>query len=174
MGLFYTASPKEMTDIRKKIFLEVGLPALEKQGFVRSPFLKEWFGWYPNMGYFYELCRLTEGSMLERVSVRIIRGDRWIQVCLNIFKLEPAVTSLEQLTDVDGLKFDLPPNSISKMRLRWNHKIKSYHTKRGLARRAERLEKIIASDLGDIDYFVKRWHEKHRVATTTWEGIPVE
>ncbi|MCD9017912.1 hypothetical protein [Parachryseolinea silvisoli] len=189
MGLFYTASPKEMTDIRKKIFLEAGLPALEKQGFVRSPFSTDWFGWYPNTGYSYQLCRLTEGSVLESVSVDIIRGDCWIQVHLNIFKLQPHIASLEQLANLDGLKFHLPPNSISSMRLRSddvvgppildyhymfrNHKIGSYYTKRGLARNGERLREIIGSDLADIDYFVKRWHQKHRVVATTWEGAPI-
>jgi len=96
---------------------------------------------------------------------------------------------MAQLKGVDGLQFALPPNSISDMRLRCddfkgppllnyhymfrNHKIKSYLTKSGLTRSANDLSKIIGSDLTDIDYFVKRWHDLHQPATTTWEGHPV-
>lgn len=189
MGLFYTASPKELLQIRNKIFLDVGVPTLQKQGFQKSPFSTAWFGKNENVGYSYELCRLSKSNELEMVSVHIVRGDRWIQISLNIFKLQPKLDSISQLLNIDGLQFHLPPNSISDMRLRIddikgppildynhmfrNHKIKSYYTKSGLRKRAEELAKMIESDMNNIDYFIKRWYEIHKPMTTTWEGIPV-
>lgn len=189
MGIFYTASPKELLEIRNKIFLEFGLPALQKNGFQKSPFSTAWFGKSKDIGYSYELCRLVEHDKLEMISVHIVRGDIWIQVSLNIFRIQPQPGSLKQLTNVDGLLFHLPPNSVSKMRLKSddvvgppilnyqfmfrNHKLKSYNSKTGLAKRAEQLGKIIESDLSNIDRFVKRWHEIHKPMETTWEGAPV-
>jgi hypothetical protein len=82
MGLFYKVSPKEMTDLRKKIFLEKGIPALNQQGFVRSPFSTSWYGYQQGIGYSYYLCRLTDNSTLETITVDIVRGDRWIQIKL--------------------------------------------------------------------------------------------
>jgi len=190
MGLFYTASPKELLQIRNKIFLDIGLPTLHKRGFQKSPFSTAWFGKSENVGYSYELCRLSTNAELEMISVHIIRGDRWIQISLNIFKLQPQVDSINQLLNIDGLQFHLPPNNTSDMRLRIddikgppildynhmfrNHKIKSYHTKSGLDKRAEELGKIIERDLSNIDHFVKRWHEIHKPMLTTWDGKPVK
>ncbi len=190
MGLFYTASPKELLQIRNKIFLDFGLPALQKNGFQKSPFSTAWFGKSENVGYSYELCRLVDRDKLEIISVHIVREDLWIQVSLNIFELQPHIDSLSQLANLDGLKFHLPPNSVSTMRLKsddikgppilnynfWfgQHKLGSYHTKAGLANRAEELGKIIESDLNNIDHFVKRWHEIHKPMLTTWEGAPVK
>jgi hypothetical protein len=187
MGLFYAASPKELLQIRNKIFLNFGLPALQKAGFQKSPF-NSWFG-KSDIGYTYELCRLSEKAELEIIIVHIVRGDRWIQISLNIFMPQPRLNSLQQLANVDGLKFHLPPNSVSNMRLRSddiagppilnynymfrNHKIKSYHTKAGLEKRSEELGKIIERDLNGIDNFVKRWHELHSAITTTWDGVPI-
>jgi hypothetical protein len=190
MGLFYTASPKELLQIRNKIFLDFGLSALQKNGFQKSPFSTAWFGKSENIGYSYELCRLADHDLLEIISVHIVRGESWIQVSLNIFKLQPHLDSLNQLTNLDGLKFNLPPNSVSAMRLKsddtkgppilnynfWfgNHKLGSYHTKAGLSKRAEELGKIIETDLSNIDSFVKRWHEIHQPLTTSWEGAPMK
>lgn len=189
MGLFYTASPKELLQLRNKIFLDFGVPALQKRGFKKSPFSTAWFGKSENVGYSYELCRLSAQAELEIINVQIVRGDHWIQISLNIFKLQPQIDSIDQLTNIDGLKFHLPPNSVSDMRLHVddikgppildynhmfrNHKIKSYHTRIGLEKRAEELGRIIESDLTNIDSFVKRWHEIHQPLTTTWEGTPV-
>jgi hypothetical protein len=189
MGLFYTASPKELLQIRNKIFLDFGLPVLQKKGFKKSPFSTAWFGKNPDIGYSYELCRISNGE-LEIISVHIVKGDVWIQISLNVFKIQPDLNSLEQLSNLDGLKFHLPPNSVSNMRLRSddiagppilnyhymfrNHKLKSYHTKAGLEKRSEELGKIIESDLNDIDNFIKRWHELHSPVATTWEGVPIK
>lgn len=189
MGLFYSASSKELLQIRNKIFLDFGLPAIQKKGFKKSPFSTAWFGKNEDIGYSYELCRLNAGDELEIISVHIVKGDVWIQISLNIFKIQPHIDSLEQLTKIDGLKFHLPPSSVSNMRLKSdditgppilnyhymfkNHKIRTYHTKAGLVKRAQELGKIIESDLSNIDYFIKRWHEIHKPIITSWEGAPI-
>lgn len=189
MALFYTASPKELLQIRNKIFLDVGLPALQKNGFEKSPFSTAWFGKNEDVGYSYELCRLVGLDTFEIISVHIVRRDIWIQIFLNIFKIQPHLDSINQLRNLDGLKFHLPPNSASSMRLKSddivgppilnrdymfrNHKLKAYYTKPGLAKRADELEKIIARDLNNIEYFIKRWNEIHKPMVTTWEGTPI-
>lgn len=186
MGLFYKVSPKEMTDLRKNIFLEKGIPALSQKGFVRSPFSTFWYGYQQGIGYSYYLCRLTDNSALETITVDIVRGDRWIQIKLNIFELSPAVTSIQQLTGIDALQYGLAPHTASEMRLRIDdrkrvpifdisnmyrhHKIYSYHTPKGLKRRASQLGNRIEKDLLNIDDFIKRWKEKYKINKTNWEG----
>jgi len=190
MSLFYTASEKELLQIRNKIFLDSALPALQKNGYQRSPFSGSSFGWHPSMGYIYELCRLSGDNELETISVEIIKRDRWIQVYLNIFRLEAPLDSLDQLNNTDGKQFSLPPNSISRMRLKSddirgpsilsydymfkNHNLRSYYTKAGLARRAQQLERIISDDLNNIDRYVQRWHEIHKPLVTNWQGVSVK
>lgn len=189
MSLFYKATTKEITSLRNNIFIEKGIPALNQKGFVRSPFSTAWYGRDEHAGFTYELCRLNNNSALEIITVYIIRGDRWIQIKLNIFELSPAVTSIEQLIDLDGLQFCLPPNSISEMRLRIddrkrapifdlsnmykNHKIYSYYTKKGLKQRVNGLGNRIEKDLLNIDEFVTRWHEIYKINKTNREGQPM-
>lgn len=186
MGLFYKATPKEITSLRNNIFIEKGIPALNQKGFVRSPFSTAWYGRDEHAGFTYELCRLNANSALEIITVYINRGDRWIQIILNIFELHPAVTSIEQLTGVDGLQYCLPPNSISEMRLRTddrkrapifdlgnmynNHKIYSYYTQKGLKQRVNELGSRIEKDLLNIDQFIARWHELYMPNKTNWKG----
>ncbi|UCS92409.1 hypothetical protein KZP23_17130 [Echinicola marina] len=186
MGLFYKVCEKELLLIRDRIFLDKCLPALKKNGFGKSPFSTAWFG-KNNLGDFtYELCRVRKGSILEIFVTHISKGDQWIKVFLNIFKLSPDLRSLEQLQGVDGLQYHLPPNSLTKMRLRSDdikgmplldyhfmfggHKIRSYHTKTGYDRQIRELSKRIEKDLGNIDFFVDRWHELHELNLTDWEG----
>lgn len=188
MGLFYKVSEKELLLIRDRIFLDKCLPALKKNGFGKSPFSTAWFG-KNNLGDFtYELCRVRKGSILEIVVTHISKGDQWIKVFLNIFKLSPDLKSIEQLQGVDGLQYHLPPNSLTKMRLRSDdikgmplldyhfmfggHKIRSYHTKTGYDRQIRELSKRIEKDLDNIDFFVERWHELHELNLTDWEGNP--
>ena len=189
MGLFYRASQRELLDIRNKIFIDFGVPALKQQGFDKSPFSTAWFGKNADIGYLYELCRLTNGNCLEMISVRIVKGDLAIQIFLNIFEIQPSLESLTQLAGIDGLKFHVPPNSISAMRLKSDdikgppilsynymfkgHKIKTYYTKIGLKKRASELALIIEADLVNIDYYVKRWHEIHNPMLTSWNGDPI-
>jgi hypothetical protein len=189
MGLFYKAKPKELVSLRNDIFIAKGIPALTQKGFVRSPFSTSCYGRDQQIGFIYNLCRLNDHSELETITVYIVRGDRWIQIHLNIFELTPTVTSIEKLTGRDGLQYELPPNSISKMRLRMdevkgvplfdlnfmfrNHKIYSYYTQKGLKRRVNQLGSRIENDLLNIEHFIKRWHELYKPNKTNWEGQPI-
>ncbi len=118
MGIIYKVSAKELLDIRNKIVLETAIPSLSKSGFQKTPFSSSWFGRNNLKDFTYELCRLRSDSILEIIEIHISRGDRWIQVFLNIFELKPLVKSLDQLDGADALHYKLPPNSITKMRLR--------------------------------------------------------
>ena len=181
---------KELLEIRNKIFIEKGIPALESNGFLASPFSTARKG-RNNLGdYTYELCRLSEGSQLEEILTHICRGDRWIQIHLNIFKLFPEIRSIEQLKNVGGLNYHLPPNSITRMRLHSDdirgiplfnshfmfggHKLKSFSTEAGLEKRIKKLGSLIDKDLTNIDSFVKRWFELHQPAIVDWEGNRLE
>lgn len=186
MGLLYKISEKEFLEIRNKIFLKSGIPSLQKNGFEKSPFSTAWFG-KNNMGdYTYELCRVSEGSQLEIIVTHISKGDSWIKIFLNIFELYPEIKSIEQLNGVDGLQYHLPPNSLTKMRLRIDdikgvplfnydfmfggHKLKSFKTESGLNKRIEELSSLIKEDLTNIDSFVKRWFKLHQLNVTDWKG----
>ena len=186
MGLFYKVSDKELLKIRNEVFVEKGIPALEKNGFQKSPFPNSWFGKDDYGDYSYEFCRLSGKSILEIIIIDIVKGDNWIKVFLNIFELEPELDSLDFLAKIDGIQFDLPPNSRSKMRLREDdykgiplfkfvhHKIGAYNSSGSLEKRAKQLGNLIGKDLTNIDSFVKRWHEIHQPLVTTWEGHPVK
>ena len=166
MALFYKASSKEMLEARMKIFLEKGMLPLKEHGFLKSPFLGPWFGRDELGGYSYELCRLASHSNLELITIDISKGDRWIKIFLNIFILKPVVEKIEQLNRIDGIQFQLPPNSLTNMRLRIDdvsipplfnlfgaqHKIGSYLNKGAFDTRIEELGKLIHQDLKNIDY----------------------
>ncbi len=189
MSLFYQATQKEILKIRNTIIKNTGIPILEEKGFKRSPFSTSWYGKDDLHGFTYNLCRLTDDSTLQDLEIQIVRGDNWIRIILNIFKLQPHVQSLDQLQGVDGLQFKLPPNSMTEMRLRSDdikgppifslgymagHKLRSFYTRRGLAKSIENLTRNIATDLNDIDRFVVRWHELHQPLTTNWTGHQIK
>lgn len=50
------------------------------------------------------------------------------------------------------------------------HKIGSYYTESGYEAALAKLKKLIKSDMGNINDFVKRWHELHKPNVTDWEG----
>ena len=178
---------KEVMDIRKGIVLNKGIPVLLQNGFEKSPYSGVDFGWKPSLGYFYELCRIRENSILERVRIDIVKGDRWIKVWLNAFELVPAVTKLGELKGVDGIKFKLPPCSSSEMRIHiddrkgipifdiehWKsaHKLKKSFTHNGLSKSILSLSENIEYDLKNIDLFFKKWYELYTLSRTTWNGI---
>ncbi len=186
MGLFYKLSSKKLLEIRNEMFVKFGIPILKRRGFEEMPFQAPWFG-RNNLGdYTYELCRLNERQHLEIITTEISKGDLWIKIFLNIFELKPELNSLEQLKGLPIIQFYLPPNSLTEMRLRIHgikviplfntvkHKIKSFYTKRGLERRVKNLQRLIESDLNDIDSFIKRWYELHKPMVTNWEGKKID
>ncbi len=180
MSLFYKATDKELLELRNKTFVKRGMPALEKNGFRKSPFSGSWFGRDSLHGYTYEFCRIAKKSRLDIVTVNIIRGEKWVQLYLNVFQLQPDIDSMEQLEGIDGIQFKLPPNSVSKMRLAPpkglffyklpQHKVKAYASEKGLKERLEQLGDLIEYDLLNIDSFVERWLQEYTPLLTTWDG----
>lgn len=188
MGLFYKVSDKEMLNIRNKIFLEKGLPSLNKNGFEKNPFSSCRYGRNNLNDFDYVLCRLT-GYYLELVLIYIARGDSWIKIKLNILELYPPITSLKELGKSPGIKYWIPPASLTTMRLRsddykWipvitpcffkEHKIGSYNSKYGLNRQIRKLGELIEKDMTNIDSFVSRWHELHIPSKVDWDGNVIE
>lgn len=187
MGMFYNVSEKQLLTDRNNLIKESGIPSLIKNGFIKSPFLGIWFGEYDSniKGFSYELCRLNN-HFLEIIDFSVLKGEPWIKIDLNIFGLEPLPNQIEELTGKDGINFHLPPNSITKMRLRSaddykgpplfymmflpEHKILSYYTKSGYKAKLSMLKKLIKLDMENIDDFVKRWHELHKPNITDWNG----
>jgi len=182
MSLFYDVSRKELLDIRNEIFVSTGIPVLEKNGFVKSPFKSIHWGRNNLKDFSYDLCRVNEYSQLEKITAHISRGDRWIKVSLNSFELRPEIKSLDQLVGKDGMKFYLPPNSLTEMRLRtddsiplfnnhfYDHKLKPFYTKWGYEKSVSGLTERIKRDLSNINYFFNFWHTLHKPLVTDWEG----
>lgn len=182
MGLFYKVSPKQLLEIRNEIFVKNGVPALERNGFQKSPFAVDWFG-RNNLGdYTYVLYRLSAQGHLETVTTHICRGDLWIQIYLNVFEVRPMLKSLEQLIPIEGLQYHLPPNTLTRMRLRSDdfkgiplfntvhHKISTFFTKGGYQRSIRQLSKLIENDLININHSINKWHKLHKPLITTWDG----
>lgn len=184
MPLFYQVSDKEMVQARNGLFRERGIPALQQQHFVPTPFSSSWFGRDNLGGYTYEFCRIAPGSHLEMVQVHISKGDRWVKCFLNIFLLQPPLVSVEALRQEDGMPFHLPPHSRSEMRLRiddiktiplfnlWGkqHKVGAYFSQRGFDNQCAALGELLHRDLNDINRFVTRWHELHQPLVVKWNG----
>lgn len=191
MEIFYKVSDKQLLKDRNDLFKEVGVPALEKNGYIKSPFKTSWFGEYDRniSGYSYELCRLINQNHLQIITVSVVKGDKWIKIYLNIFELHKKLNSISELEGYDGIKFHLPPNNLTKMRLRSDdykgpplfymlflpeHKIGGYKTQSGFEKEVKKLRGLIQKDMTNIDFFVNRWHELHKPNVTDWEGNKVE
>lgn len=188
MNLFYKATPKELLNLRNKVILETAIPILSELGFVKSPYSTSWFGRDDHGDFIYDLRRLRN-SYLEKVEIFLLRGDKYVQIHLNIFQLIPTLDSIDKLKNLDGLQFYLPPNTKTNMRLRSDdikgiplfnssfmagHKLKSYWTKMCLFKNVETLRKTIAGDLNNLETFISRWHELHTPLKTDWEGRKVK
>ena len=187
MGMFYKVTDEQSLKDRNELFRDVGIPNLENEGFEYAPFKTSWNGEYNTTikGYIYQLARVSENKMLEIIDVYILKGELRIQIYLNIFELLSEISSVSLLKNVEGLSFGVPPNSVTKMRLRSDdykgpplfymlflpeHKIGSYYTQSGYEAKLKKLRKLIKSDMENIDGFVKRWHDIHRPNLTDWEG----
>jgi len=182
MGLFYKVPSKKLFEVRNEIFVKNGIPALKKKGFEESPYKGVRFGKIDSGTFVYDLCRLKADSQLETITTYISKGDSWIKVFLNVFQLHPALKSIDKLKALTGTQYLLPPNSVTRMRLRVNgikgmplfntveHKIKSFYTESGFQKRVSELSELIESDLTNIDSFINRWHELHQPLVTDWEG----
>src|SRR5690606_18071434 len=107
---------KDLLEIRNKIFLQQGVPALNSVGFYKSPYKTDWFGRNNLNDFTYSFCRL-KNSLLERIDTHISLGDRWIKIYLNVFELYPHISNIDELVDHDSIKYVTPPSSLGKMRL---------------------------------------------------------
>lgn len=187
MGLFYKVSNKELLAVRNRIIKEIGIPQLIRNGFEPDPYKTSWHGEYNRSikGYIYQFSRIKRENYLERLVIYVVNGERWIQVYLDIFELEPGVFSLSVLKNIDGIKFSLPPINSHNMRLRCDdykgpplfymffspvHKLGKFQTRYEYNKAVRKLQTLIQADFGNIDSFVKRWHELHTPFRTDWEG----
>ena len=176
MGIFYRPNKKENLEIRNKIIIEKGIPELIKNGFEQSPFLGIWYGRDGHNDFSYELLRINKKKHLEIINIDIIRGENWIQIHLNIFDINQDLTSINEIGKIDGVKYQLPPNSVKKMRLRSDdykgipliymllypeHKLGRFYTEKGYKKRIDKLEKLIQKDMTNIDSFSKIWYEMY-------------
>lgn len=187
MGIFYNVSEKQSLKDRNTLFKEVGIPALLNNRFAKRPFKTSWFGQYYSgiQGYIYDFARLSADGYLERVKVYIVRGDCWVKIFLNVFELQPKLSSVFDLKDYEGTQFGIPPCNLTELQLRNDdykgppifymlflpeHKIGRFYTKSGYEKELHKLKKLIKSDMENIDGFIKRWHEIRKPNTTDWEG----
>lgn len=186
MGLIFKVSKKELLTVRKNVFLEKGLPELEKQGFQKAPFKTSWFGWNGGiLCYIFQLGRIVDHSIFQSLDIHIHRDDRWIQIYLNIFELSPPIETIEQLKTSNGINFGIPPSSLTTMRLRENgnkgiplvnaifspdYKLGASFSERSFEQKVEKLRKLIASDMREIGVFIAQWHETYKISTTDWDG----
>ncbi|MFH6991108.1 hypothetical protein [Flavobacterium sp. FlaQc-48] len=183
----FKISEKKLLDARNTIFKDYGIPELEKNGYVKSPFKTSWFGQYDSniRGYSYELCKLTDQNHLHIITADMVKGDKWIKIYLNIFELNEKLHSLDDLKDCDGINFHLPPNDSTSMQLRrddykgpplfhilflpW-HKLGNIKSQSSFEKEVRKLSDLIKKDMSNIDSFEKRWHELHKPYITDREG----
>lgn len=180
---------KAILKARKGIFLEDALPILKSKGFVDTPFKTSNFGWC-GFGYIYDMCRLREGKFLEFVSVRIPKGDKYIQIFINVFEITPHLISLLPLKEAECLKYFILPNSEKEMRLDSDFingspilskefwfgglKLGHYFTKMGYNKQVDKLKKKVKVKVCDIDAYFEKWHGCHRPNLVKWNGELVE
>ena len=109
-------SETQFVKLRHEEFRSRALPVLESIGFEKCPMGKPYWGSEPHGGFQYDLCRLRTGSILELITVYIIRRrNRRFQVEYNQVEISPSVEHLSQLHDVDDLPFRTPPASTTQM-----------------------------------------------------------
>ena len=89
---------------------------------------------------------------------------------------------MSEFSKYEGIKLGLPPNSLTKMRLRIDdyegvplfrtkeHKLGKYYSKGGFDKEVSKLRDLVHEDLTNIDGFVKKWHEQHEPNVVDWEG----
>ncbi|MTD67722.1 hypothetical protein [Flavobacterium sp. LC2016-13] len=183
----FKISDKEVLDARNTIFKDYGIPELEKNGYVKSPFKTSWFGQYDSniRGYSYELCKLTNQNQLHFINASMLKGEKRIKISLNIFELNEKLNSLDDLKDCDGINFKLPPNDLTIMELRYDdykgppvfhilflpwHKLGNIKSKSSFEKEVRKLRDLVKKDMDNIDSFEKRWHELHKPNITDKEG----
>ncbi len=186
MRIFYNKTDKQLLEIRNNIFLEEGIPALKKNDFELDPFKTSWHGQYNSgiQGYIHQYSRLKKEKYLERIQVYILKNERWIQINLNIFELNPRLGVLSKLNKYEGIKLGMPPYSLTEMRLRNDdykgpplfhmlflpeHKLGNYDNENSFNKKVLKLSRLIRKDMENIDSFIRRWHEMYTPNMIDWE-----
>ncbi len=108
--------------MRHDAFRSRVLPVAQSIGFQKCPMGKPYWGPEPHGGFQYDLCRLRAGSILELLTVNIIRRDRRFQVVYNQVEISRPVDDLRKLHGVDDIPFRIPPASETQMEIppaRW-------------------------------------------------------
>ncbi|QGK73061.1 hypothetical protein [Flavobacterium sp. SLB02] len=187
----FKISDKELLTARNTILKEYGIPELEKNGYIRSPFKTSWFGEYDSNihGYSYELCKVTNENHLHIITLTVFRGEKRIKIDLNIFELNEKINSISDLKECDGINFKMPPNDSTTMQLRSDdykgpplfymlflpeYKIGTYKTQSSFEKQLNKLRDLVKKDMANIDFFVKRWREIHKPNVTDKEGNVVK
>lgn len=187
----FKITEKELLTARNTILKEYGIPELEENGYIKSPFKTSWFGEYDSniRGYCYELCKLTNENHLHIITLTVFRGEKRIKIDLNIFELNEKINSISDLKECDGINFKMPPNDSTTMQLRSGdykgpplfymlflpeYKIGTYKTQSSFEKQLNKLRDLVKKDMANIDFFVKRWHEIHKPNVTDKEGNVVK
>lgn len=191
MKVTFKISEKEILNARNSIFKDYGIPELEKNGYVKSPFKTSWFGQYDSniRGYSYELCKLADQNHLHIITADMVKGDKWMKIYLNIFKLNKKLYSIDELKDCDGINFKLPPNDSTTMQLRSDdykgpplfymlflpeHKLGKINSQSNFEKEVSKLKDLVKKDMANIDSFVHRWYELYMPYITDKEGNVVK
>mgnify|MGYP001047590302 CR=1 FL=1 len=95
-------SAKELNNIRKSVVLDTVIPCLEKQGFIRAPFLCANFGWDGDGEFRYDLIKLDKNNMMQTISLRFMNARRSIYAAFSMYKL-PSDMSMGDLSKINGL-----------------------------------------------------------------------
>ena len=183
---YYSATEKEVLKIRNEIFLQDAVLILQEKGFEKSPFKTTCFGRLDSLAYIYEMCRLRDGRFLNLITVNICRKDKYIKIFINSFEIFPKITSLSQLSGLDGLKYHIPPNSKKEMRIDtdfiegppilsksfWFEQLElgNYFTKKGYCKQVEKLRKAVISKVRNIDLFFQKWSKLHFPNVVKYDG----
>lgn len=185
--MFYRqVKEKEILKIRNDIFIQDVVPILGEKGFVKSPFKTASFGRCNNNIYIYEMCRLCNHCILEFVTTKICRYDRYIKVYINAFKLHPKIQSISSLKGISGNKFMILPNSGREMWIDldfiegpplfskdfWFNclRLKKSYTDKGLTKRIKELKSKAIEKANSIEYFFDKWYAKYSPYVTKWNG----
>ena len=180
----HSISKKEFNSDIRNIFFNTVVPVLEKQGFEKSPFTSDTWGWN-STSYWYTLVRLR-GGFLERITTVIQSDYGWIEMRLQVFRLSPTPKSLSELQGQCGHRFSpfYGKNSSSlvldtdlRTKDRWIYRFtdprlilsRSFSRKK-YERRKHELERFLEQDLQNIDSKIAAWHKRCVAVTTDWNG----
>ncbi len=161
--------------MRHEEFRSRALPVFKSIGFEKCPMGKPYWGPEPHGGFQYDFCRLRTGSILELLTVYIIRRrNRRFQVVYNQVAISPPVSDLSNLRNVDDMPFRIPPASATEMEVppaRWlgepfwppPYKVPRWRLWLGVGIKQSIGSEItrMIRDLNNFERFVRHW-EKSR------------